>query len=158
MSNETTNVLPFPQRAGSSAVPDAGNGGAGERPPDRQRRRRPAPAEPGVPPHVGEPGSAVLQKAVIPGLPQVSADALRFARIMGAGHPLDSPAVAVGVALYFATRCRPAGLPLSPSVLRSLEHHMRTGDATCRLVHQWILSRCVMRGRRQLWVHAGGRQ
>lgn len=72
-------------------------------------------------------------------------------------NPLDDPAVVIGLVLYYAKRNGSRGLPMPSSVLRHLERHVAAGSAAARLVRDWLRSRTVQRGRRQLWVHQGGK-
>lgn len=70
--------------------------------------------------------------------------------------PTDDPAVAVGLAVYFAETCAPRGLPIPAAVLRHLDRHVAEGDATARLVRDWIDTRSVWRDGRQHWLQSGG--
>lgn len=72
-------------------------------------------------------------------------------------NPMDDPAVVIGLVLYYAKHNGSRGLPMPSSVLRHLERHVAEGSAAARLVRDWLRSRTVQRGRRQLWVHQGGK-
>lgn len=71
-------------------------------------------------------------------------------------RPTDDPAVAVGLAVYFVKTCAPRGLPMPAAVLRHLDRHAAEGDATARLVRDWIAARSVWRDGRQRWLNSGG--
>lgn len=71
-------------------------------------------------------------------------------------RPTDDPAVAVGLALHFVEKCAPRGLPIPAAVLHHLDRHAAEGDATARLVRDWIEKRSVWRDGRQQWLKSGG--
>lgn len=71
-------------------------------------------------------------------------------------RPTDDPAVAVGLAVYFVQRCAPRGLPIPAAVMRHLDRHAAEGDATARLVRDWIEQRTTLTNGRQAWIHGGG--
>lgn len=74
------------------------------------------------------------------------------------GQPglFDDPAVVVGLVLHHVRHFGRRGIPISRRVLRALDCHAGRGDATARLVRDWLVSRMVPCGKRQLWISRGG--
>lgn len=68
----------------------------------------------------------------------------------------DDPAVVVGLVLHHVRHFGSHGIPISRRVLRALDRHAARGDATARLVRDWLATRMVPCGKRQLWISRGG--
>ncbi|MGQ2908117.1 MAG: hypothetical protein ACT6QU_09195 [Aliihoeflea sp.] len=68
----------------------------------------------------------------------------------------DDPAVVVGLVLHHVRHFGSRGIPISRRVLRALDQHAARGDATARLVRDWLATRMVPCGKRQLWISRGG--
>lgn len=52
--------------------------------------------------------------------------------------PMEDPAVAVGLVLHYARTAITRGLPIPPSVIELLTHHVEEGDPTCIVVARWL--------------------
>lgn len=74
----------------------------------------------------------------------------------GQPEPFDDPAVVVGLVLHHVRHFGSRGIPISRRVLRVLDQHAAGGDATARLVRDWLATRMVPCGKRQLWISRGG--
>jgi hypothetical protein len=81
----------------------------------------------------------------LPGLPPIGLPSL-----------VDDPAVVIGLVLHHVRHFGSRGIPISRRVLRALDQHAAGGDATARLVRDWLASRMVPCGKRQLWISRGG--
>lgn len=68
----------------------------------------------------------------------------------------DDPAVVVGLVLHHVRHFGRRGIPISRRVLRALDRHAAGGDATARLVRDWLAARMVSCRKRQLWISRGG--
>jgi len=53
-------------------------------------------------------------------------------------RPMEDPAVAVGLVLHYARTAITRGLPIPPSVIELLTHHVEEGDPTCIVVARWL--------------------
>jgi hypothetical protein len=74
----------------------------------------------------------------------------------GQSELFDDPAVVVGLVLHHVRHFGRRGIPISRRVLRALDQHAARGDATARLVRDWLATRMVPCGKRQLWISRGG--
>ncbi len=74
----------------------------------------------------------------------------------GQPEPFDDPAVVIGLVLHHVRHFGSRGIPISRRVLRALDQHAAGRDATARLVRDWLATRMVPCGKRQLWISRGG--